>query len=304
MVGKQGFDVLLVEYDPYIEANKADEMKEMCTLNNINYTSVKYDRQNPANGGHLSISHLPANTKRLWIDISGMSRLLIVQILVALSQREQGFKDAYILYAEASSYLPHREEVAAAIKELDPSSENLLMFLSSGVFEVSVVPELSSVALQGQPIRLVVFPSFNSGQLIALRSVIQPSFISIINGMPPALGNQWRTEAIRKINKVDSILNKDEETTSTLDYRETFDYLLSLYAQYSALERLVISPIGSKMQSVAVGLIRSFFNDIQTTYPTPRIFTQPSEYTIGVKQLYCLQLSMFPTRSEISHLNL
>ena len=45
--------------------------------------------------------------------------------------------------------------------------------LSSGVFDVIAVPELSSVALGGQPIRLIAFPSFNTDQLTALVSEIQ-----------------------------------------------------------------------------------------------------------------------------------
>lgn len=297
---KQGFHVIIIEYDPYIEDNKVKKIKDLCSRNNINHTTLKYDRQNPTNGGHLCISHIPLNSKKLWIDISGMSRLLIVQLLVALSQREKGFKDIYILYAEAGSYPPDKEEVELALQKQNISSDSFLIFLSSGVFEVSIVPELSSVALQGLPIRLVVFPSFNSHQLIALRSVIQPSFITMINGLPPDIDNQWRTEAIRKINAIDKILNKEEALKSTLDYRDTFKYLLNLYGQYSDLERLVIAPIGSKMQSLAVGLIRSYLDDLQVVYPTPRSFTQPSAYTIGVKQLYCLQLSGFHSKNELS----
>ena len=88
--------------------------------------------------------------------------------------------------------------------------------------------------------------------------------------------------------------------TSTLDYRETLDTLLRIYAAHGPTERILIAPTGSKMQAVAVGVFRSFIRDAQIVYPTPHEFTSPSAYTFGVKHVYHLVLDPFvlPTSSS------
>jgi hypothetical protein len=84
--------------------------------------------------------------------------------------------------------------------------------------------------------------------------------------------------------------------TSTLDYRETLDYLLRLYGTHSERERLLISPTGSKMQTIAVGIFRAFMDDVQIVYPTPKEFRSP--YTEGIGQIYLLALDEFSVASS------
>ena len=93
-----------------------------------------------------------------------------------------------------------------------------------------------------------------------------------------------------RINRVDTVKH-DALKTSTLDYRETLDCLLRLYGTHSERERLLISPTGSKMQTVAVGLFRTFMDDVQIVYPTPKEFRAP--YTEGIGQRYTLPLEDF-----------
>ena len=190
------------------------------------------------------------------------------------------------------------------------------LFLSSGVFEPTIVPELSATSLGANQSRLVFFPSFNPDQLVALRQELQPSRYVYIHGAPPSDENKWRTEAIIRLNhigKTKAELNFDtaqsskadagspfggskrEEhfETSTLDYRETLECLCKIYARHGMRDRLLISPTGSKMQVVAVGLFRAFVEDVQIVYPTPRVFTEPKNYTTGIGKLHILPLSAF-----------
>ena len=92
-----------------------------------------------------------------------------------------------------------------------------------------------------------------------------------------------------------SLILAQRVEASTLDYRETLALLLEIYSKHGATERLVISPTGSKMQTVAVGIFRAFMNDVQVVYPVPSSFPTPSNYTVGVKELYCLPLDVFAT---------
>ncbi len=293
MSGNAGFTVLVMQYRPYIEENKYTEIKELCHKSALNLIELTYDRQNPAGICDKIISLLNGIEGKIYIDISAMSRLLIVQIIVSLCRSSHGFENVVILYAEASEYPPKEEEVSSAIAKSGFDFVYRTMFISSGVLEVTVVPELSSVGLQGQPIRLITFPSFNIDQLAALRGELQPSSFSFIHGTPHLPENAWRLEAIKKLNHIEEILQREDMNASTLDYRETLDHLLVIYSKHGVMERIILSPIGSKMQSVAVGLFKAFIDEIQIAYPTPRSFVSPSEYTKGVRAIYSLCLQNF-----------
>jgi hypothetical protein len=97
------------------------------------------------------------------------------------------------------------------------------------------------------------------------------------------------------VNHLDEIRESAGERfqASTLDYRETLDCLLKLYANHAIRERLLLAPTGSKMQTVAVGIFRALVQDIQIVYPTPRGFRTPADYTHGVGPLHCLTLGGF-----------
>ena len=291
--GSAGAHVLIIDYRPFVKENRLDEIINVCLGRSLPYDIIVYDRQNPAEFTEKFHESLWDKQGRIYIDISGMSRLLIVQLLVTIFQKKPDFLKVSIIYSEATVYPPTKEEVD---KQCAESTENLsrtVMFLSSGVFEVAIVPELSSVAMQGQPIRLITFPSFNIQQLVALRSEIQPHCYTFIHGVPLLAENQWRTDAIRELNDIEKIPCKEEYYLSTFGYEETLNTLLDIYGSRNGSERIIIAPTGSKMQAVAVGIFRSFLGDTQIVYPTPISFQEPTRYTVGIRQIYALNLDAF-----------
>ena len=91
---------------------------------------------------------------RVFIDISGMSRLLIVQTLVALISKQS--QPITIIYGEAEEYPPSKDEF-----EQDNNEDNAKpgpSYLSAGIFEITATPELSSVSMLGEAIRLDRIP--------------------------------------------------------------------------------------------------------------------------------------------------
>ena len=66
-------------------------------------------------------------------------------------------------------------------------------------------------------------------------------------------------------------------------------------------DRIVVAPTGSKMQSVAVGLFRAVLHDVQIVYPTPQFFAEPRNYTLGMRQLYQLDLPIDSILEVIEH---
>jgi hypothetical protein len=110
--------------------------------------------------------------------------------------------------------------------------------------------------------------------------------------VPPSQKNKWRTEAIDELNRptLDALQWQKSHRASTRDYRETLHILIKVYGERSMFDRIVVAPTGSKMQAVAVGLFRSVLYDVQVVYPTPQIFTAPHEHTVGIRQLYKVDL--------------
>lgn len=298
---KNSFSLMLIGYLPFISENKEKSILSLCKEKGIRVTQVEYDRENPSGIDDQLVEHLCTTAGKVYIDVSGMSRLLIVQLLYSLSANTECFKRSHILYAEALEYPPAESKVDDAISIMDADLDTTIMFLSSGVHDVMVVPELTSVALQGQPNRLIVFPSFNIDQLTSLRAELQPSYLSIIHGIPPSEEYRWRLEKISKLNRIKKLQNFEEHKVCTLDYRKTLEKLLDIYDNYGALEKLIVAPTGSKMQSIAVGLFRVFMEDIQIVFPVERSFDDPKHYTEGVKQIYSLSLEPYANLLNAIH---
>ena len=288
--GCRGFHVLCIEYLPELSANRGEEIASLCAQAQGTLESLTFDREHPAGAAERILARVP-DSLCLHIDLSGMSRILIVQLVAALIRCARTARSE-VLYCSANVYPPQREQVESQLAE-HTNLVGLTMFVSAGVFGLTIVPELSSVAMQGQPIRVITFPSWNIKQLAAVCSEVQASHFTIVHGIPPDPQNAWRLGAIRSLNRVESLPAQEEFNVSTLDYRETLDLLLTIYDKNRQREKLVVSPTGSKMQSLAVGVVCAFLRDVQVVYPTPRLFAAPADYTQGVGHLYQLSLEQF-----------
>lgn len=287
------FNLIAIHYEPLCSENQQELFSSVIRSRDIRVEEARYNRENPNGFGGEILEKLSRRQGRVFVDVSGMSRLLIVQILVALGGSSDGFANCFVTYSEAAQYPPEEADAETALSKCDADPTFSVLFLSSGVFEITVVPELSSFAPAGSQTRLVAFPSLDAHHLTALCAELQPSRFSFIEGMPPTRQNQWRQSFIARANQLDEIRGAERYMVSTLDYRETLACLLSLYARHAERERILIAPTGSKMQSVAVGIFRALVRDTQIVYPTPRGFCKPDCYTIGVGPMHLLPLAVF-----------
>ena len=282
--GASGFRLVLVTYLPNYGDNRVAEVRDIGGEAKLAIHEIVYDRREPAGIGE-QLRDAMQSCDRVFLDISGMSRLLIVQAIVALVDGNKA--PVSIIYGEAETYRPSRMQFE---KDRQRSSPGLMEigYLSSGIFEIAAAAELSSVSMVGQAIRLVAFPSFDPSQLANLIQELQPAFVEIISGVRSSPENKWRREAILELNgpSLRELKVSMSHSASTLDYRETLKVLVEVYRQHSMFDRLVVSPTGSKMQTVAVGLFRRVLHDVQIVYPTPKMFAKPNDYTVGVRRLY------------------
>ena len=281
------FHVALVRYLPKIDENREMAFLALSEARGRDVREFDYDRECPAGMGSL-LADYASKFDKVYVDISGMSRFLIVQIIVALVQNQTEF---YILYAEAKFYPPTESDYEEARKGDSPSPS----FISSGIFEIVSSPELSSVSMLGSAIRLISFPSFDPSQLSNLVQEVQPTYNNVVRGKSPRVAMAWRTGAIDQMNHstVKMLQRVEVHEASTFDYRVTLKLILDLYKRYSAFDRIVIAPTGSKMQSVAIGILRGVLEDLQIVYPTPLQFLNPGHHTEGVREIFQLRVKDF-----------
>lgn len=278
------FQVVLIRYRPVVPENRDEECVKLCKDAHLPLEELVYDRENPSSAGDRIADYLNG-FDNVFIDVSGMSRLLIVQVVVAMIEHGKAFS---VLYTEANVYPPKEEE----FRQKQQGMRGGVSFISSGIFEIVSCPELSSVSMLGGPIRLISFPSFDPVQLSNLVQELQPTHNDVINGVPPDLSMQWRTKAIGELNKtnMNALQGVREHEASTFDYRETLKIILQLYKMHSVYDRIVIAPTGSKMQAVAVGILRAVLTDLQIVYPTPLRFLDPAHHTEGAKATFQLSI--------------
>ena len=287
--GTSGFSVILIRYQPEYLENRSAQIRSLLVSHKIPFHELTYDRRSPAGAGER-IAENVRSAQRGVVDISGMSRLLIVQSLVALLQSD--LSKISVVYTEALEYPPSAREFEHSIRE---ESTGWPSFLSSGIFEIVATPELSSVAMVGQPVRLVTFPSYDPIQLSSLLQELQPTYTELIYGVPSLDRNQWRLQAVQRLNSrsISKLWNRTDHNASTLDYRDTLSIVLKIYSTDGMFDRLIVAPTGSKLQTVAVAIICSVLSDIQVVYPTPEKFIDPSKYTEGERQIYQIEIPQF-----------
>lgn len=209
------------------------------------------------------------------IDISVMSKLLIMIILYS-------FKDyngkITIIYSEPCEWGPTQERFNNTI---DNKTQGQCVGLSSvGVGNVVRTPNLSSVIMQGCPIFLVAFLSFNEQLINVLVNEINPTKLFVVNHR--CADAEWRESAMYRIHEelINDFSNNDAKnnldaymnTFSLLEYEELFVSLAELYKKNCYHYRIVLSPTGCKLHAVSCALLKLCCPDIHIEYPTPESY--------------------------------
>ena len=81
--GRTAADIVLVRYLPENVENRVDEMRRIGSEKCRRVIEVVYDRERPVGTGD-ELANLAKEYSRTFVDVSGMSRLLIVQVIVGL----------------------------------------------------------------------------------------------------------------------------------------------------------------------------------------------------------------------------
>lgn len=301
LMKEKGINVLsaayLFKYVHHKGPNRIKELRDaLAKIGSQSLQVIKYDSACP----QALEDTLPEILKieefdEVIIDISAMTKLLI---LLVLCQVRRFTGTIRIVYSEANEYCPSEEEYDPVKGEMATTAK----FPSRGAEQIIRLRCLSSIRMQGQPITLVAFTSFNEKLVSHMLGFISPHRLILINGRPPHKEYQWRELATSDIHKrlykeyeLDNPVNKQntlKRVSSTLDYRDAIYRLDEIYQEYGFFERIICAATGSKMQTVGLFFAKILHPDIQVEYPTPDSYYF-KDMTHGVREVHEVAIPNF-----------
>ncbi len=229
------------------------------------------------------------------IDISAMTKLLILVCLSVLSSFPGTVR---LVYSEPDDYPPTKDEYKKSKKDMKMFAK----FPMQGVESIIRMKCLSSIRMQGQPVALVAFTSFNEQLVRHVLGTISPHRLIFINGKPPRRDYKWREKATQEIHnclikeyKSDNPIDNNrllKRVTSTLHYEETINCIHEIYKNFGLYERIICAATGSKMQTVGLFFSKILHPEIHIEYPTPDSYYIKGLRN-GVRNVYELEFLNF-----------
>ncbi|MFZ3060208.1 MAG: hypothetical protein WA102_10805 [Candidatus Methanoperedens sp.] len=235
---------------------------------------IPYDAKYPYNIEEVvatEFNNLLTDFEEIIVDITSMTKLLILVCLCKLSVFSGTLR---IVYSEAEDYAPTKKEYDEWKREM----KLIANFPSRGSGPIIRTKCLSSIRMQGQPVSLIAFTSFNEQLVRYMLGTISPHRFLFINGKPPRKDYDWREKATQEIhNKLIDQYSDDnpiengllKRTANTLDYRDTIYKIDEIYKQFGTHERIICAATGSKMQTVGLFFSKMMHPDIHVEYPMP-----------------------------------
>lgn len=292
-------DALIFKYKVSKGKNRIKELREALgkigVINPIDIPCNVYTPYNLEDLISLNFKKQLPEVEEVVIDISAMTKLLILICLCKLNKFTGNLK---IVYSEAEDYAPTQEEYEKIKKDM----ETIAKFPSQGVASIIRVKCLSSIRMQGQPVTMIAFTSFNEQLVRHMLGTINPHRILFINGRPPRKDFKWREKATQEIHKrlieeyrADNPIDDNKllkRVASTLDYVETIDLLNKEYNKFAIHERIICSATGSKMQTVGLFFSKIIHSDIHIEYPTPDSYFVEG-MSMGIRKVHEIQFPRF-----------
>lgn len=294
-----------VRYDHPKGKNKVDGARRLAKqLGLVRRPDIHCDLMTPGQvETAIQDSELFANINEydeIIVDISSMTKLLILVLLVLLRDFKGRLR---VVYAEAVSYGPTRKQY-----DSHASGMRLLAgFPSLGASEVVSQRCLSSIRMLGQPVTLMTFLSFNEQLIRHLVGSVSPHRLIAINGIPPRSGNHWRQDAMQAIHRqIIAEYSSSNPLTpagqlrhaiSTLDFRQTLDFLEGSYTTFGLTDRIIVGATGSKMQTVGTAFFKLLRPDVHVDYPLPDSYF-PGSLSHGVHGIWEITIDQYSETTQ------
>ncbi|MBD5104181.1 MAG: hypothetical protein HDT47_04865 [Ruminococcaceae bacterium] len=277
-IGKEGnitrFEKSLIcRYNPSKQSLFDEMLKEVKKHTTNEPIIIDYNRFEPTIFEHNFKKFISEITlyDEIIIDISVMSKLLIMIIICSLKEFNGKIT---IIYSEPDNWGPTQQKFQDTI--LNKTYGTCIGLSSVGVGNVVRTPLLSSVVMQDCPILLIAFLSFNEQLINVLINEISPTRLQIINHKCDRA--KWREDAMILIHKdiVEDYKNNKAmnfiESYDLIDYISVFEHLTKIYNENCYNYRIVVSPTGCKIHTVACAILKLCCSDVHIEYPTPESY--------------------------------
>ncbi|WAI02230.1 metallophosphoesterase family protein [Methanogenium organophilum] len=281
-----------IKYEPYNPKNRETEFGDLANTLTINKMEwLNYNRVNPDTfySEFNKIQKVINSTNDIIIDVSSFSKFLIIFLLNLLSNFQGNI---HIIYSEAEIYHPTQEKFLSE-KENHNYPLPLPTFLTKDIYKLVCINELSSITMAGSPLLMIAFPTFNHQELGALLNEMNPQYLIEIEGVPHNSVNEWRSDAIRWVNEriekslIGNIKHIHHKEARTFEYIELVKILEGIYNDYKYSHKCVISPTGSKLQTIGVFVFNRMHPEIQLVYPIVKKFAE--DYSEGYTKIWHLE---------------
>lgn len=276
--GKHFKNCVAITYQPFNSRNSCIKFEEHAPKIFEKIIWKTYDRKCPESFDQSieEIITLSKSVSQIVIDISGMSKMLIVVLLYGLRNIELPVS---IIYSAAEQYFPLKEDYEKE-RQKSNASDYFPYFLTTDVYNVVTTSKLSSIAMQDAPLAIIAFPNFNYLEISALLNETNAQKLFLIESVKNPEQNAWRIQAIRWLNRgVSRYVTPLTFETDASDINANIDCLERIYEEWHLTHKVAISPTGGKMQAVAVFCLKIMHPDIHIIYPVVREFAEG--YTMG-----------------------
>lgn len=280
---------LAIEYKPHGDPrNKVNELKGKLEAAGASIEWITYDRRNPQEfQSKFPNSIRSLGPSHVLVDTSALSKFLIMLLLQSLTKISN---DVTIAYAEAEIYHPTKSEFEKEKRKLGVTPD----FLTTGIYDILTVTSLSSVSMQGYPILLLAFPTFNHFEIGALYNELSPHHMILLEGDPHEKRDKWRLQGIIEVNRNfhnNPDYASESRVLSTFDYVSNILTLEEIYKAYYYSHKILLAPTGSKLQTVATFMFKQLHPDIQVVYPVTGPFK--GEYSEKCRALWSIKLGRY-----------
>jgi len=279
---------IAIKYSPFNRRNRVSEFGERLAKVGADTIWTTFNRYDPQKFSKAILPILESiGSSHTLVDISAMSKFLIMVLLQAMRERPNCLT---IAYTEAEIYHPTKEEFGIEKKRLRAIPD----FLTTDVYKILTVTSLSSVSMQGYPVLLLAFSTFNHVEMVALYNELSPKHLILLEGEPHEEQDKWRLGAIREVNKeiTDSPdYSCETKVLSTFDYISTIEALEEIYQQYCYTHKILLAPTGSKLQTTAAFIFKQLHPDVQIVYPVTKAHI--GEYSDKCRAIWSIHLAKF-----------
>lgn len=236
------------------------------------------------------LNDLPRNLYRAAVDVSGCTGYLTCLVLKCLRERFP-FGSQKVFYTSAESYQPSREEYErmkekAGADDIESLPRSMALEMSRNL----VLEEFAGHRSRDARSCLVIFAGYEIHRSSGVIDAVNPALLLLLYGRPGTSGIDWRTDLSKQLHRrFEKNRRTAAEVVSTLDPFDAVRLLEEYYGYLTDEYDLVISPICSKMNSVAAYMFWERYGEVQLTFPLP-IGYDPKNGPSGVDKTYCLDL--------------